>query len=103
MEPEDKDKAWKAEEPIEETNQEELTEEEQKKKEEDHQKKISDENEEVTTIARRPGTNMFVWGHNFLNNTDIKVRFIWENINIDIIPIFKNETKLGVMIPGKTH
>jgi hypothetical protein len=28
MEPEDKDKAWKAEEPIEETNQEELTEEE---------------------------------------------------------------------------
>ena len=67
--PEDADKVaiWLAEEP-EEQPPEDATEEELKKREEEKAKKAQEETEEVTTVAKRKGYKMYLYGENLIKS-----------------------------------
>lgn len=96
---EEKQRLWKAEEPIPPPNPE-ATEEELKKLEEEKEKKIAEETEEVHTVARRFGNKMYVHGSNFVNTDDrLKLRFTLDQRTVEVSPIFKNHKKLACNIP----
>lgn len=89
------------EEPIEQPP-EEATEEELKKLEEEKQKKIAEETEEITTTAKRPGAYLYVHGQRFIAGDtagQVRVRFTFEGQNVEADAVFKNETKLGCVVP----
>jgi len=67
--PEDADKVaiWHAEEP-EEAVPEDTTEEELKKRDEEKAKKAIEETEEVSTMAKRKGYKMYLYGENFIKS-----------------------------------
>jgi len=92
---EEKEKLWRSEEPIEQPPSE-ATEEELKKIEEEKLKKIADETEEVHTVAKRIDAKMYIYGDNFINTgANLKLKFIIDNKEILIDPIFKNSKKLA--------
>ena len=61
---EEKDKLWLAEEVLE-VYPEDLPEEEIKKKDEEKLKKATEETEESTTVSKRKGTKLYVYGKGF--------------------------------------
>ena len=61
---------WLAEEP-EEPLPEDITEEEIKKREEEKAKKAQEETEEVTTVAKRKGYKMYLYGENFIKSQSL--------------------------------
>ena len=69
-EEEEKVAAWLAEKP-EEPLPEEITEEELKKREDENAKKATEETEEVTTVAKRKGYKMYLYGENFLKQASV--------------------------------
>jgi hypothetical protein len=76
------------------------TEEELKKFEEDHAKKAAEETEESTTLAKRRGTKMCVYGNGFVNSKRMMVKFSHENgTTKTVVPVFKNAKKIGVEVP----
>jgi len=96
---EEKEKLWRSEEPIEQPPSE-ATEEELKKIEEEKLKKIADETEEVHTVAKRIDAKMYIYGDNFINTgANLKLKFIIDNKEILIDPIFKNSKKLAWNVP----
>ena len=73
--PAEREKAWRAEEPIE-KYPEDLAAEEVKKRDEEKQRKAQEETEESTTNARRRGTKIFLYGHDFAKLDTLKIKFI---------------------------
>ena len=65
VEEEEKAAKWLAEEPVE-PLPEDITEEEIKKRDEEKAKKAQEETEEVTTVAKRKGYKMYLYGENFI-------------------------------------
>ena len=66
-EPEQREEEWLAEQPEEELP-EEITEEEIQKREEEKQKVAEAETEESTTVSKRKGFRIFIYGANFLKS-----------------------------------
>lgn len=64
VDPAEKEKLWRAEEPIE-KYPEDLPPEEVKKRDEEKLKRAQEETEESTTVARRRGQRIFVYGSDF--------------------------------------
>lgn len=73
VDPAEKEKVWRAEEPIE-KYPDDMPQEEVKKREEEKQKKIAEENEESQTVARRKGGKIYIYGHDF-NHLDVILLF----------------------------
>ena len=69
-EEEEKNQAWIGEE-AEEEAPEDATEEELKKREDEKVKKATEETEEVTTLAKRKGYKMYLYGENFLKSNSV--------------------------------
>lgn len=61
----EREKAWRAEEPLE-KYPDEITPEEVKKRDDEKAKKAAEETEESTTVAKRKGCKIFVYGSNFV-------------------------------------
>ena len=52
-----------------------MPEKEIKKKEDEAQKKANEETEESTTVAKRRGTRMYIYGNGFIKNSMLMARF----------------------------
>ena len=78
-----------------------LTEEEIQKKEEEKQKVAEAETEESTTVAKRKGYRMFIYGKDFLRaNTDIVAKFCWDGqVTRTATCVYKNSSMLATQIP----
>ena len=96
---EEKQKLWLSEEPIEQAPAE-FTEEEIKKWEEDKEKRIADEKEATYNNGKRIGAKLYIYGTDFLKSANnLKIRFIIDQKQVEITPIFKNKEKLACEIP----
>ena len=73
-EPEEREKEWTSEVPVE-TYPEEMTPEEIQKKDEEKQKIVEQETEESQTVPKRKGYRIFIHGKNFLKTDAIEARF----------------------------
>ena len=100
--PEDADKVaiWLAEEP-EEALPEDITEEEIKKRDEEKAKKAIEETEEVTTVAKRKGYKMYLYGENFIKAPTVQLLCDFDNgtKKVLVTPIYKNPCMLAFTIP----
>lgn len=65
--PAEKEKAWRAEEPLE-KYADDMPAEEVKKREDEKAKKAAEEAEESATVAKRKGCKIFVFGSNFVKS-----------------------------------
>jgi hypothetical protein len=70
----ERDKMWKAEEPLEKVP-DDLPAEEVKKREEERLRKAQEETEESQTVPKRRGMKMFIYGSDFCKMETIKVKF----------------------------
>ena len=52
--------------------------EERLKKEEEHKKIAETETEESSTVAKRKGYRIFLYGHGFAKSSEIRARFTWD-------------------------
>lgn len=102
--PAEKEKAWRAEEPIE-KYPDDLPAEEVKKRDEEKARKAQEETEESTTIAKRRGARIFIYGLDFMRVETLKVRFTHaatgatkEVLGLSHV-VFKNSRKLACEIP----
>lgn len=106
VDPVEREKLWKAEEPIE-KYPDDLPPEEVKKRDEEKLRKAQEETEEVTTQARRRGFKLFIYGHEFLRLETLKVKFSHPGTGVskEVLGgahghiVYKNSKKLGVEIP----
>lgn len=97
--PEQREQEWLAEQP-EEDSPEEKTEEELQKLEEERQKKAEEETQESTTMAKRKGYRIFVYGADFVRTADMVAKFTWEDkVSMTASLIFKNGAMLATQIP----
>jgi hypothetical protein len=106
--PAEREKAWKSEEPLE-KYPDDLPAEEVKKRDEEKQRKAQEETEESTTSAKRRGTKIFIYGHDFVKMDTLKVRFLHPQTGVakEIHAsspagghiIFKNSKKIACEIP----
>lgn len=78
-----------------------LTEEEIQKKDEEKQKVAETETEESTTVPKRKGYRMFIYGKDFLkSNTEIVAKFCWDGQVIRTNTcVYKNSCMLATQIP----
>lgn len=99
-EPEAREAEWLAEQPLEEVP-EGLTEEEIQKKDEEKQKVAEAETEESTTVAKRKGYRMFIYGKDFLKaNSEIVAKFCWDGQIVKTNTcVYKNSCMLATHIP----
>jgi hypothetical protein len=98
-EPEQREADWKAEIP-EEVLPEEMTEEEIAKREEEKQKIAETETEESTTVAKRKGYRIYIYGKGFKKTHEITARFTYEDKSQrSSICIYKNPGMLATSIP----
>ena len=99
-EEEEKAAKWLAEEPIE-PLPEEITEEEIKKRDEEKAKKAQEETEEVTTVAKRKGYKMYLYGENFIKTASTQILFTYDAgaKTVMVTPIYKNPTMLAFTVP----
>jgi hypothetical protein len=65
VDPIEREKLWRAEEPLE-KYPDEMPADEIKKREDEKAKKALEETEESQTVAKRKGYKIFVFGHNFV-------------------------------------
>ena len=98
-EPEQREADWQAELP-EEPLPEEITEEEIAKKEEEKQKIAEAETEESTTMAKRKGYKLFIYGVGFKKAQEIIAKFTFEDKSQrSSVCIYKNPGMLASVIP----
>lgn len=57
------------------------------------------EDNEITQLFKKSGQYLYLEGKNYLKNTEILVQFIFNNQGKVTKAVFKNEKKLGVIIP----
>lgn len=96
---EEREKNWLAEQPEEEAG-EEKTEEELQKLEEEKQKRAEEETTESTTMAKRKGYRLFIYGSDFVKTDEMIAKFLWEDkVTVKCSLIFKNENMLAAQIP----
>lgn len=104
----EREKAWRAEEPIE-KYPDDLPAEEVKRREEERLKKVQEENEESQTVAKRRGAKIFIYGHDFNKLDTLRVKFIYPPTNVTKeiflsqaaggLVVFKNSKKLACELP----
>lgn len=104
----ERDKLWKADEPIE-KYPDDLAAEEVKKRDEEKIRKAQEETEESQTVPKRRGTKIFIYGNDFCKMDTVKVKFIHSATGVSkelfgISPatgqiVFKNSKKLACEIP----
>ena len=98
-EPEQREEEWNAEQPEEELPAE-ITEEELAKREEEKQKVAEAETEESTTMSKRKGYRLFIYGNQFRKSDEITAKFVWEDkISRSSPCVYKNPGLLGTSIP----
>ena len=96
---EQREKDWLAEQP-EEDSPEEKTDEEIQKLEEEKQKKAEEETLESTTVAKRKGYRLFIYGANFMKTPEMMAKFTWEDkVTQTTDLIYKNGTMVAAQIP----
>lgn len=100
VEEEEKVAKWLAEE-EEEAPPEEATEEELKKRDEEKTKKAQEESEEITTMAKRKGYKMYLYGENFIKSGALQLLFSYDSgaKTVLVSPIYKNPNMLAFTIP----
>jgi len=99
IEEEEREKEWEGE-VAEEELPEEITEEEIAKLNEQKQLNAEAETEEATTMAKRKGYRLFLYGKNFLKSEQMIAKFSFgDQININAPVIYKNACLLGTTIP----
>ena len=106
--PAEREKAWKAEEPIE-KYPDDLPAEEIKKRDEEKLRKAQEETEESTTVAKRRGTKIFIYGQDFVKMETLKLKFLHPQTGVTkefyasqalgAQVIFKNSKKIACEIP----
>lgn len=104
----ERDKLWKADEPIE-KYPDDLPAEEVKKRDEEKVRKAQEETEESQTVPKRRGTKIFIFGNDFCKMDTVKVKFIHSGTGVskELFGIsaatgqivFKNSKKLACEVP----
>ncbi len=100
LDEEEKHAKWVEEEP-EEIIPAEITQDELKKRNEEKAKKAAEETEEVTTVAKRKGYKMYLYGENFIKSRALKLMITYDSgVKTEMLtPIFKNSRMLAFSIP----
>lgn len=93
---EEASKKWQEEEPLPPVPADP---EELKTMESEQQKKVQEENDEFSTVYRRTGTKFYIHGAKFRKTNAIKVRFMFEGKSYYADGVYKNEKRIGCIIP----
>ncbi len=95
---EEKEAAWLAVDPEPVPPEEEPTEEDLAKEKEEEEKRVVEKTEELTTLAKRSGTKMYLFGENFVES-EMRIICSLGDEKLPAEPIWKKEGKLGFSIP----
>ena len=97
----EREKHWRAEEPLQDGYPPETAPEEVKKREDERARKAQEELDEAQSVAKRKGVKVFIHGRDFVRTDYLKVRFshAQSGVSRDAPAVFKNRRKLGCEIP----
>jgi len=74
---------------------------EDKKKREEVHKKINEEDNTINNVYKRPYSGLNLYGEFFPKTETIKVKFVAQSCEYDVIAFYKNSRKVSCLIPGK--
>ena len=72
----------------------------EKKKKDEIDKKMNEEDNIINNVYKRPYNGLILYGNFFPNTPLMKVKFVGQNCEYDVIAFYKNKSKIACLIPG---